>query len=204
MLKPNRYCTMLGVLLVFSLVGCATPTEIKQLSTAQISYFNSAIEAVKTQSETLLLAARKISNAAKARIDQLEKTQMDRFKKLAVNTIPGQELNERGTTADKMLKQVVVLRSTSIERKAKLDADLDAIKAKSEELQRYLTEMKNVQVALDAYLQSKKAGESFLQDILKLPGVQNLIGTVKSLIPKVENGVKEIQAIINGLEVNQQ
>ena len=193
MVKHSRIVT---ILFCISLTGCATPPEIKLLSTAQITYFYTAIEAVKTQSEALLLAARQISNASIVRINQLEKTTMDSYKQQIANL----KEHDREENSKLILQEVVKLRDRSTKGRAKLKADLAAIKIKTEELQQYIALMKDVQVALDGYLQSEKAGEKILQDILKQPGVQNLLDTINGLIPKVTESATLIQELMNGLE----
>jgi uncharacterized protein YcfL len=52
------------------LMACSTPTAVKQLSRAQLSYFDAALEAVQLQSEALLLVAEKIKAQAEQRIEQ--------------------------------------------------------------------------------------------------------------------------------------
>jgi hypothetical protein len=187
------------VLLCGLLAGCATPPEVKQLSTAQIGYFDAAIKAVQVQADTLVAAAEKIAAMAEARIARIEKDNLDRLKKVAVETIPSTEAAKRGSIADKIFQSVTQTSNTSATAKAKLAADVAAIKAKTQDLASYIARMKDVQIALDAYLQSEKAGEKILQDILNQKDVKSLLGTVNGLLPKVTSATNDIQRLIGGL-----
>ncbi len=82
-------------------------------------------------------------------------------------------------------------------QKAKLEGDLAQIKAKSEELKQYLIKMKDVHKALDAYVQSEKAGEKVVKDVLAQPSVNALLSTTGDLIPKVQDGIDELNGLLN-------
>ena len=151
------------------------------------------------QADTLVAAAEKIAALAEARIARIEQSGLDDLKNLAVKTIPDKAENERGPIADEMLRRAAQTSRTSAAARAKLAGDVAAIKAKTEELARYINRMKDVQVALDAYLQSEKAGEKILQDILNQKDVKSLLGTVNDLLPKVTSATNDIQILIGGL-----
>lgn len=187
------------ILFSLLLAGCGTPPEVKQLSMAQIGYFDAAIKAVQVQADTLVAAAEKIAAMAEDRIARIEKSNLDRLKNVAVETIPSTAKDDRGPIADEMLRHVAQASSTSATARAKLAGDVAAIKAKNQELARYVNRMKDVQVALDAYLQSEKAGEKILQDILNQKDVKSLLGTVNELLPKVTSTTSDIQRLIGGL-----
>ena len=188
---------VLGVLLV--VWGCSTAPEVKQLSLKQIEYFDAAIEAVKLQSEALILVAEKLKEQAEARIANTEQESRDRLQNLASTTIPSLPESERKKTAKKMLQQVAQIREAAVNSRQKLANDLAAIKLKTQELEAYIRKMKEVQVALDAYLQSEKAGEKVLKEVLKHPTVDGLLSTANDLLPKVREGVNEMQILLKGL-----
>lgn len=196
MLKRNyaALCLVFGLLM-----GCGTPPEVKQLSAAQIEYFNIAIEAVKLQSDTLIAAAGQIEKMAAERLDQLEQDQLAGFKKLTVETIPGKAEGDRGPIADRMFAKFSEIAAKKAESKANLAEKMAAIRAKTDELNQYIGKMKEVQIALDAYLQSEQAGERILNDVLQQPTVQGLLGSIRNLIPKVRSTTSSIEALIGGL-----
>lgn len=189
----------LTLVLIPPLTGCSTPPEVKQLSVAQIKYFDTAIEAVRLQSEALIIAAERIQEQAEARITETEKQSLSRFERLAVDTIPSQTEDERKKTAEQMLEGVVKTNQASVNARQRLAEDLAAIKAKTQELEAYIAQMKEVQVALDAYLQSEQAGEQWLRGVLKQPSVQSLLATANDLLPKVTENIKTVKALLSGL-----
>lgn len=181
-------CTALSI----ALTACATPPEVKQLSLKQMGYFDAAIEAVSLQSEALILAVEKLVSYANANIDSIEKQSWARFETL----IQG-ELSQG--TAERALEEVSETTEKALANRAKLDSDLSDIKQKTEELKAYLRKMKEVHQALDAYVQSEKAGERVVNDVLNHPSVSALLETADELIPKVEGGIKEVKALLNNM-----
>jgi hypothetical protein len=181
------------------LMACATPPEVKQLSTAQIGYFDSAIEAVTLQSETLVLAAQNIADRAEKEIAAREAESVARLKNLVVETIPGQPVERRNSIADDMFKSLATISTKAAKSRAKLARDISTIRAKNDELQTYIARMKDVQIALDAYIQSEKAGEKVVQGVLKKSGVDSLLGDVNTLLPKVTGTIGDIRKLIGGL-----
>ncbi len=196
----RRLLLWLALGLPLLLAACATPPEVKQLSLAQIGYFDTAIEAVKLQSEALIIAAEKIKEQAEARIVETEQKNLSRLQKLVVETIPSQPQSERESTAEQMLKQATQTRLDAMSACAKLSNDLAAIKAKTQELQAYIVKMKEVQVTLDAYLQSERAGEQVLKVTLKQPTVESLLGSVNELLPKVTGAINNVKTLLGGLD----
>ncbi len=179
------------IALIFLLIaGCATPAEVKQLSVKQAEYFDAAIEAVALQSKALITASEKLADIAKREIDQRagenETLYVELLTKQPDEDNIQQALSEMSVTVEKASIQ-----------KAKLEDDLAQIKAKSEELKQYLIKMKEVHKALDAYVQSEKAGEKVVKDVLAQPSVNALLSTTGNLIPKVQDGIDELNGLLN-------
>jgi hypothetical protein len=55
--------------------------------------------------------------------------------------------------------------------------------------------MREVQVALNAYLQSKQAGEQMLRDAFQRPLVQSFLGTINQLLPKVSGTINDVKTL---------
>jgi hypothetical protein len=182
------------------LMACSTPVAVKQLSVAQLSYFDTAITAVQLQSEALILAAEKIKAQADQRIEQRVQANRARLEALAVETLPTLDEAQRRAVTTRMLEDAERTNRAATESRARLANDLDAMKAKTRELQAYIVKMKEVQLALDAYLRSEQAGEQVMQSILKQPTVDSLLAQVSSLTPKVTSIMHEVQGLVSGLE----
>lgn len=189
-MKIYKQITIIFILL---LSGCATPPEVKQLSIKQMDYFDSAISAVSIQSEALILAAERLASEAKARIDTEE--QENRSRLAALIQRGGLDQDQAADLA----RRIAERSSQAISAKEKLDEDLAAIRAKTNELNAYLEKMKEVHIAIDAYVQSEKAGEAVVNDVLDQPSVKTLLAKVNELTPKIENGLSDLQALMNAL-----
>ncbi|MEO9904031.1 hypothetical protein [Nisaea sp.] len=187
-----------GAMLIL-LSACATPPEVKQLSTAQIQYFDTAIQAVATQSEALVLASTKIQKQAEERIAKREADSNAQLVKLLSDSNKGDSTDERKSLAEKVLTASKSSAKSAADARAKLQQDLDAIKAKSEELGRYIATMKDVQIALDAYIQSEKAGEKIVSSVLGQPSVSHLIDKVQKTIPNVTGAANDLKLLLSGL-----
>ena len=185
---------------LIALSACATPPEVKQLSTAQIQYFESAIKAVATQSEALVLASTKIQKQAEERIAAREADSNAQLIKLLSDNSTGSSEADRKTLAEKVLKASESSTKSAAAARAKLQQDLDAIKAKSEELGQYIATMKDVQIALDAYIQSEKAGEKIVNSVLDQPSVSHLLAKVQQTIPRVTGAANDLKALLSGLD----
>lgn len=185
--------TKIYLVIFLILCGCATPTEIKQLSEQQVKYFDVAIEAVVKQSEALIIASEKLVEKSSEHIKKLEAESYIEFEKAILDTITDPQF------AKEIIKEIVETVQFSEEAKIKHNTDLEKIKQKTNEVREYLMKMKEVQVALDAYIQSEKVGEAVVGDILKLPSVDFLLNTVNELTPKIQNGLTEINTLITGL-----
>ncbi len=179
-------CTLLSLIPI----GCGTPPQVKQLSIKQLAYFDTAIEAVSLQSEALILATETLVARAKARIDSTEKKNRARFEMLIQD-----ELSEE--TAERALNAVSETTQNAIDARKKLDSDLSIIRQKTEELEQYLRKMREVHLALDAYIQSEKAGEAVVTDVLNHSSVKAMLATIDELIPLVEGGIKDVTTLLN-------
>ncbi len=179
-------------------MACAAPVAVKQLSVAQIGYFDAAISAVEIQSEALVSAAEQIKKQAEEGIEQDVKD-VRKISQDLLALLPSLPVEKRQDTADKALEKVEEASRKAMQSRERLNDDIEAIKAKTQELQDYIAKMKEVQVALDAYLQSEQAGEQVTQGLLKQPSVQNLIGSVSNLTPTLVSGLRDVQGLISGL-----
>ena len=188
-----------GAMLI-ALSACATPPEVKQLSSAQIQYFETAIAAVATQSEALVLASTKIQKQAEERIAKREADSKAQLVTLLSDSNKGDSAGERKTLAEKVLKEFDSSAKSAATARAKLQQDLDAIKAKSEELGQYISTMKDVQIALDAYIQSEKAGAKIVTSVLEQPSVSHLIAKVQKSIPRVNDAANDLKVLLTGLD----
>jgi peptidoglycan hydrolase-like protein with peptidoglycan-binding domain len=187
------------VLMIPLLVGCGTPVAVKQLSVAQIGYFETAIEAVNLQSQALIVAAELIKTQAEARIDQDVRGNRADLERL-MELIPSMSDAQRRSTTQRILDDAERTNSRATQNRAKLSGSLEAIKAKTQELQGYIVKMKEVQVALDAFLQSEQAGEQVIQATLKQPTIESLLNTVDSLVPKVTSTTNDLTRLIRAFD----
>jgi hypothetical protein len=189
-MKMNK---LLLIALLFLLSGCATPSQVKQLSIKQMEYFDSAISAVSKQSEALIMVTEKLVVEAKARIDSEEQVARSGLTNLIQQG--GLDQSQAATVATKISD----LSSQTVASKKQLDDDLAAIKAKTIELNTYLKKMKDVHIAMDSYVQSEKAGEKVVNDVLNQPSVSTMLSQVSDLAPKVKDGISELTALIGAL-----
>lgn len=181
----------ISLVLFLFLAGCATPPEVKQLSINQMKYFDSVILAVSKQSEALIMSTEKLVDEAKARIDTTEQESMSRLTAL----IQKGGLDEKQSTT--VVSQISSLSAQAVASKKQLDDNLAAIKSKTNELNTYLKKMKNVQVAIDSYIQSEKAGEKVVNDVLNQPSVKSMLDQVNDLTPKIENGLSQLTVLLS-------
>lgn len=175
------------------LFGCATPAEIQHLSEQQVKYFDVAINSVVKQSEALIIAAEKLVEKSDERIKELEAENRKLFEEMILDTITDPQ------QAKAIIQEIVETVQSVEEAKTKHNADVEKIKQKTAEIGEYLAKMKEVQVALNAYIQSEKMGEAVVNDILKLPSVNFLLNTVDELTPKIQDGLTEIKTLITGI-----
>lgn len=156
------------------LAACATPPEVKTLSSAQIGYFDVAIGAVSTEGQALVLAADAIRKQAEVTIDaEVARTQAEVANTLAT-TIPNLPAADRAAAATRLLASGAAPAVEATASKARLQARLDLIRTRTQDLNRAIEGMKDVQVALDAYLSSDQAGAN-VSALLGSPGAQALL-----------------------------
>lgn len=184
---------LLTLALLVLLSACATPPEVKQLSIKQMEYFDSAISAVSKQSEALIMATEKLVKEAKNKIDSEEQVARTRLTDL----IQKGGLNQSQATS--VATKISDLSSQTAASKKQLEDDLAAIKAKTNELNSYLKKMKDIHIAIDSYIQSEKAGEKVVSDILNQPSVNTMLAQVNDLTPKIENGLSELTVLLDAL-----
>jgi hypothetical protein len=181
------------LLIIFLVTGCATPPEVKQLSIKQTEYFDVAITAVSIQSDALIIATEKLIQNAIVNIELEERNSKIEFNKaLLSGSLTQDQANdiiERISQKSKLINQ----------SKDDLTNDLNIIKNKIAELKLFLTKMKEVNTTMDAYIQSEKAGETVVKDILNQPNVKALLDTVSDLTPKIMTGVDELNDFITNI-----
>jgi len=159
---------------------------LKTLSVAQIGYFDVAIGAVRTEGEALVLAADTIRKQAEAQIDvEVARTQSEVATTLAT-TLPNLPPADRATAAARLLAAASAPALAGAESKARLQARLDLIRTRAQDLQKAIEEMKNVQVALDAYLSSAGAGSDVSALLLGSPGVQGILSRAGLTMERVK------------------
>ncbi|MBA6291243.1 hypothetical protein H4J58_09470 [Colwellia sp. MB3u-70] len=181
------------LLSMFLVMGCATPPEVKQLSIKQTEYFDVVIKAVSIQSDALIIATEKLIQNAIVNIDLEERNSKKEFNDTLLSgrltKDQANDIIERISQKSKLIKQ----------SKDGLTNDLNMIKNKIAEIKLFLTKMKEVNTTMDAYIQSEKAGETVVKDILNQPNVKALLATVSDLTPKIMSGVDELNDFITNI-----
>jgi hypothetical protein len=179
--------------------ACGTPAEVKALSTAQVAYFDTAITAVRVQSEALLLAADTIRQQAESQIDSRVLASRQRSTVALVSLDPEQSEMERRDFVTELLDSSAAVEQSAATSKARLQTTLEAIRTKTQELQLALVQMKDVQAALDAYLQSPQLGERAATRVLGYPGVQNLLNRATEAMSAVSNQSSNLSQLLTQL-----
>lgn len=175
--------------------GCATPPELKTLSVAQIGYFDTTAKAVSDESKALILAATIIKDRAAADIDARTQAAQDRTANTIATTIPGLPADQRVAATARLLGSAQGVVTGAADDKAKLLDRLAKIQVATDSLQAAINEMKEVQIALDAYIQSPTAGELVTSTVLGLPGVQALISQAKVTMATVSARAADLLAL---------
>jgi hypothetical protein len=183
-----------------TLSACATPPEVKTLSTAQIGYFDAAIKTVQIQSDALLAAADIIQQQAQAANAQVLEGVRQRTSVALARLDPNQPEPQRTATARALLNSATEPEQAAIAEMARLQSVRDAIRNKTQELQMALQQMKEVQIALDSYLQSEQVGESVTTAILGYPGVQNLLTRASAVMSAVSTQAGQLSQLVSQLK----
>lgn len=177
------------VLVILLVVGC-TPLQVRQLSIKQNEYFNLAINAVAEQSEVLMLVSEALINEVKEKISQEKKaTQKVLLEKIKTNTLSAQVVER---TVDTIISTAVDA-EWSVNR---LDRKLENIKAHIKDLELLLKKMKQAHMTLDSYIQSEKAGEIFLKNIIKQPTVSAFLDDINELTPDINKSTSELNSLL--------
>ena len=195
-----RRFKILFISLIFMLSGCVTPPEVKQLSLKQLEYLDVLSDAVAAQSDALISIAEQIKKQAETKITQHEQESIARLKVLVVKTIPTQGSSKREKTAEAILSQASDINKQAEKSRQKLERQFTKIKEKTEELQLYLQKIRDVQLTLDAYIQSTKAGEKVLAATLGHTTVDSLFGHINHYLPKIKQTTQDLQGMLKTLE----
>ncbi|RAJ93314.1 hypothetical protein [Aliidiomarina maris] len=184
---------MAAVLIVLMITGCASPPEVKQLSVKQMELFDTAISAVSIQSEALMMTAERLVTEAKQRIDAEEQDTRSRMTALV------QQGGLDSEQASELTRRISERSAQAILAKQQLDRDLALIRTKTVELNGFIAKMKEVHVALDAYIQSEKAGEMVVNDVLNQPSVRALLSGVNELMTRIERSQSDLTTLLGAL-----
>ncbi len=181
------------------LMSCAAPGTVKQLSVAQVGYFDTAISAVQSQSTDLIRTAEQVREQAEKNIEQDVENVKKKHQDLL--TMPPSESSEnRQATSDEALARVEEASRQAVKNRDQLNDDIASLKTRTQELQTYIAKMKEVQIVLDAYLQSEQAGDQVTQGLAQ-PSVQSLMESMDNLTPTLASRSSETDPPISGFEV---
>ena len=173
------------IVMILTLSACGTPAAVKTLSAAQLGYFDKLIAAVKIESDALLLAADIVKQQAEAEIDRREQAIRERTQTALVNLSPMLSASQRADASQQLVDSLIAAEKAAAETRATLQPTLDQIRDKVEALQLAVNQMRQVQTALDGYLQSEQIGESITRTVLNFPTVQSLITQSTSIMTDV-------------------
>lgn len=182
---------LMSILIIITLIGCTSSSnspKVKQLSVKQIEYFDSAIEITALQSEALILATEKLIEQAKNRVDLTEEIRKSSAEKAMQKSMSGKDAREVAAKLSRVTMEAV-------ENRRKLDENLEKITRKTRELNTYLQKMKEIQVAMDAYIVSEKSGEAVVENSYYT--IENMIRTVSEMTPKIKREIQEISILLN-------
>jgi len=179
------------IILFTSCTNSSNSPKVKQLSVKQIGYFDSAIEITTIQSEALILATEKLIAHAKDKVDLSEEIRNVSAEKSMQKSLSGKDARELASKLSKTTME-------AMESRRKLDEYLEKITRKSKDLNIYLQKMKEIQVAMDAYIVSEKSGEAVVENSYYT--IENMIRTVNEMTPKIKSGIEEISVLLNEIE----
>jgi len=189
-----RILKLMSILMIIFITGCTSSSnspKVKQLSVKQIEYFDSAIEITSIQSEALILATEKLIVQAKNRVDLSEEIRKVSAEKAMQRTLTGKDARE-------VAKRLSKATTEAVDNRRKLDENLEKITRKTRELNTYLQKMKEIQVAMDAYIVSEKSGEAVVENSYYT--IENMIRTVNDMTPKIKKEIEEISVLLNEIE----
>lgn len=182
----------LALMVLIVLGGCATPEEVKTLSTKQLTYFDKSMEMVEIQSQALILASDKLATLATNNINAEQAEQEQGVVEDLIK--PNNKLTKED--AEELLQSLASLKKDNDDSRAKVNKDLEAIKAKSAELKEYVATMKRLHLVLNAYIQSEKAGEAVLKATFNEDSVKGLVSDVDKYTKHVIDTTKELSGLI--------
>lgn len=182
---------LVSILMIIFLTSCTNSSnspKVKQLSVKQIEYFDSAIEITSLQSEALILATEKLITHAKNRVDFSEEIRRVSAEKAMQRSLSGKDAREVATKLSKVTME-------AMESRRRLDEHLEKIRRKTKDLNTYLQKMKEVQVAMDAYIVSEESGAAVVENSYYT--IENMIRTVNEMTPKIKSEIEEISVLLN-------
>lgn len=187
-MKILKLVSILMIVLLTSCTSSSNSPKVKQLSVKQIEYFDSAIEITALQSEALILATEKLIIQAKNRVDLSEEIKRVSAEKTMQKSLSGKDAREVAAKLSRVTMEAV-------ENRRKLDENLEKITRKTRELNTYLQKMKEIQVAMDAYIVSEKSGEAVVENSYYT--IENMIRTVNDMTPKIKGEIEEISVLLD-------
>jgi hypothetical protein len=209
-LHPTRTYLTLGItmkqsykIFIVSLTlfisACATPPEVKQLSLKQLDYLDVLTKAVTVQSDGLVSVAEKLKKEAGGKIACYQQNSIDRLNELVTKTMPLMTREKRIETKQMIFSQAESINNTAELSQKKLATDFQAIKTKTEELQGYITKIKEVQSILNAYVQSEKMGEQLLKTTVGHANISGFLSTINTYIPELQSTTKDLKRLLDVL-----
>lgn len=187
------------IFVVLTLAGCSASPHIKTLSTHQMEYFDAAITAITTQSEALILASETVAAQAKAEIDRKEQENQAELQKL-LQDLPRYSPDKQAQITAGVLERIANTTRETERAKLKLDEDIKVISEQSAKLTAHVEKMKDIHLAIDAYIQSEQVGDHVLTNILQHPTVSDLLAKSQALLPKIQEGSQQLETAIESLQ----
>jgi len=186
-----NFRTLAAAFVLVALAGCGTPAAVRELSQTQIAAYDTVITAAMTHHEALIAAARLIVDDRKQRIDTRTKGLADD----AAEAIRRQPASAKET----VLEYSNVVRDAEKD-KARLDRDAQEIGRLSNQLVASLKEMKQAQLALNAYLEQEAVGESFVKSVLGQDSVAGFTQHVTDAINRAASLSEQLKSAIGALK----
>ncbi|WP_295898985.1 hypothetical protein [uncultured Vibrio sp.] len=186
------------IIMCLAIVGCATPPEVKQLSTQQLVYFDKSMEMLRIQSAALILASEKLAGKATSNVNKFQSS----GERILIEGLMESSANLTEEIAQGIVADLTTLKNDKDVSLDKIDADLEAIKSKSAELEEYVAIMKQVHLVLDAYIQSEKEGEKVLKSVFNRDSVNDLFLEVDSISNQVITTTNELSGLIKSFNID--